>query len=337
VTSRANRWKLGLFVVSTVVVLMGGLTWLGYARLQKNYHEVHAFFDEAVSGLVVGAPVKFRGVPLGTVRKITVAPDRKMIHVTAALYDEDITALGLDVETLEEGRPLPPGLRAQLVQSALTGTAFIQVDYFPVDEGPLQLPFPCPANTVRTQPSTFKSLEEGARDLVRVLPQLAEQANNLLAELRKQIAEAALPELAHSLRGVADDVRTITQRIESTGLVGEAASALQHSRQLVDDLRADAGPIQSVARDLRAVLQRADGVLSEVHVAESGTSLRTASQGIADLSVEMTAMAREVRGELVNLRRALHAIEQLALSLERDPGALLRGRGTAPSLLEDKK
>jgi hypothetical protein len=51
----------------------------------------------------------------------------------------------------------------------------------------------------------------------------------------------------------------------------------------------------------------------------------------------MTAMAREVRGELVNLRRALHAIEQLALSLERDPGALLRGRGTAPSLLEDKK
>src|SRR5262249_6083598 len=150
----------------------------------------HAFFDEAVSGLTVGAPVKFRGVPIGTVRNIKVAPDHKMIHVTAALYDEDITALGLDVETLEEERPLPPGLRAQLVQSALTGTAFVQVDYFPTDEGPPVLPFKLPPNTVRTAASTFKSLEEGARDLVKVLPQLTETANSLLGELRKQVADA---------------------------------------------------------------------------------------------------------------------------------------------------
>jgi hypothetical protein len=190
---------------------------------------------------------------------------------------------------------------------------------------------------VRTTPSTFKSLEEGARDLVKVLPQLAETANGLLAELRKQVAEAELPELAHSLRGLADSVRAITQRVEASGVVDAAASALVQSRGLFEDLRGEQGPLLSVSRDLRTVLQRAETVLGEVHAAESSKSLHSAAEGITDAAAEMSAMAREVRAEMVNLRRALHAIEQLALSLERDPSALLRGRSAVPSPLEDKK
>lgn len=336
-TSKTNRWKLGLFVVGTAAVLVVALTWLGYARLQKKSHEFHCFFDEAVTGLQVGSAVKFRGVPIGTVKQIKVAPDRKMIHVRAAMYDEDIEALGLDAEALDQNRPLPPGLRAQLVQSALTGTAIVQVDYFPQDEGPPVLPFPVPFNTVRTQPSTFKNLEEGARDLVKVLPDLTQAAVNLLNELRKGYSEAHLPELAQSMREAADGVKGLAARMESAGLVNEAAGALKEVRLLVENLRTEAGPIQTVAGDLRKVLQRADAVLGEVKAAESGAGLRSATQGLADASVELSAMAREVRAELGTLRRTLRAIEQLALSLERDPGALLRGRAAVPSILEDKK
>ena len=40
------------------------------------------YFDESVQGLQVDSIVKFRGVDIGTVRKIGVAPDQRLVEVS---------------------------------------------------------------------------------------------------------------------------------------------------------------------------------------------------------------------------------------------------------------
>ena len=63
-TTTTNRWKLGLFCVVGTAGLALGLSMFGVSRLQRATHPVWAFFDEEVTGLETGSPVRFRGVPV---------------------------------------------------------------------------------------------------------------------------------------------------------------------------------------------------------------------------------------------------------------------------------
>src|SRR5690606_6139702 len=140
---------------------------------------------------------------LGTVNKIRVAPDKKHLMVEAALYHDYLADLGLDITQLEEDPPLPENLRTQVAKSWVTGTAFVQVDYFPDPPAGRQLlPFPVRANTLRTVPSTAKSLEDASREVFRELPAMAVAARELVDVLRADIDAARLPELARRLENV---------------------------------------------------------------------------------------------------------------------------------------
>jgi paraquat-inducible protein B len=66
----ANPWKLGLFVLAGSAAFFGGIAWLAIARLQTSNHVAHAYFDEALTGLEEGSPVRFRGVLIGTVAMV---------------------------------------------------------------------------------------------------------------------------------------------------------------------------------------------------------------------------------------------------------------------------
>jgi ABC-type transporter Mla subunit MlaD len=205
VTAPANRWKLGLFVVAGAAATIGGLTWIGMRELRKEFHSAYAYFDEAVNGLEEGSQVKFRGVTIGVVEEIRAAPDARHLEVHAALYDEKLRKLGLQAARDNGGCPLPDNLRAQLVMSWVTGTSFIQVDYFPdPPTGAQVLPFPVDAgkNTLRTVKSTAKSLEDASREVLRELPSMATSARELVELLRTELAGAHLADVSRQLQAL---------------------------------------------------------------------------------------------------------------------------------------
>ena len=318
-TAPANRWKLGLFVVSGCTAAVIGLTWVGMNELKRAFHTVDAYFDEALTGLEEGSPVKFRGVTIGVVEKIRVADDKKHLRVQASLYDDYLIELGLDVAALDDGGQLPENLRAQVVMSWVTSTSFIQVDFFPdPPSGPQRLPFPVQTNTIRTVPSTAKSLEAASREFLRELPEMAVAARELIDMLRNDLQAARVPELARQLQGV-----------------------LQAAEREIETLRAEKTIATTTAtiaamRDTAASLQQlADGLkkqIDEAQLAATTASLRDAAGAIG-------GAGHGVSTELAHLHSALVAIERLAALLERDPAALLRGRGdpTTSPLLEAKR
>src|SRR4051795_12066875 len=102
-----NHWKLGLFVVTGVVMVLGTVAMLGARSLRKEVERYVSYFDESVQGLEVGSPIKFRGVTIGTVGKIDVAPDHRHVEVELELGVADLHRLGLDVRVGPAARGTP--------------------------------------------------------------------------------------------------------------------------------------------------------------------------------------------------------------------------------------
>ena len=81
-TEHASYTRLGAFVIAGVGLLLAAVVVFGGGLLRQRGVVIETYFDEAVQGLEVGAPIKYRGVPVGSVVEIALAQDAYQIPVT---------------------------------------------------------------------------------------------------------------------------------------------------------------------------------------------------------------------------------------------------------------
>jgi ABC-type transporter Mla subunit MlaD len=330
-TAPANRWKLGLFVIAGFGLSLVGFTMIGVHELKRPKHIAWCYFDEALTGLEEGSPVRFRGVRIGVVDRIDVGDDRKHLAVMMSIYDDYLGDLGLKLDQTEHGDPVETNLRAQVVMSWVTSTAFVQVDFFPdPPSGPQQLPFPAEPNTLRTVPSTAKSLESAGREVLRELPALIVSARELVELLHRDLQSANLPDLTSRLDRVLVAVEGELAEVRRRGTVAAVSGTLDAIRDTAQSLRADQGPVASVLAELRALAADLHAQVDAAAVADTAASLRRAADSTTELATSLHPVGESVQAELAHLRSALAAVERLAGMLENDPGSLLHGRGAAP-------
>lgn len=320
----ANRWKLGLFVIAGCAVGMGALSWLGAAGLQRPKRQVWAYFDEALTGLEDGSPVRFRGVRIGAVETIRVGRDQKHLAVQMGLFAEYLPELGLVLDQPTGSEPLQTDLRAQVVMSWVTGTAFVQVDFFrDPPTGPQKLPFACAPNTLRTVPSTAKSFEDAGREVLRDLPALIGEVRELVQLLHRDVTAAGLPALAGQLQRTLAAAEQQLGELRSQNTVAQVTTAFDEVGAAARSLRADQGPLGATVAELRELAANLRTELQRADLAATGAAARAAVDEVRDTAAAVAA-------ELGTVRAAVAAIGRLATMLEQDPAALLRGR-SAPA------
>jgi phospholipid/cholesterol/gamma-HCH transport system substrate-binding protein len=302
-----NHWKLGAFVLGSVLVGLGAAAFLTAQALQVATVTYTSYFDEAVSGLEVAAPVSYRGVRIGNITAIDVAPDRRHVEITYALGVSVLARLGL--AGTSHGREtritVPPDLRVQIASSGLTGTKHLQIDFFDTGGAPPPvLPFPVPANTIPATPSTMKNLEEAVVRAVDQLPILAK----------------ALTALVARLDAIVDDV-------QRRDLAGRAVASLDATTRMVGALQAklDQLPVVELSRGAAATLEGIQAVLRRLD-GEDGllASAQRASDGLGDAAGPRLGVRLDESGR--SLREAADAVRQLAEALQRDPDMLLKGK-----------
>lgn len=329
-----DRWKLGLFVVLALAVLLGGLTWLGMARLQRRMHTAYAFFDEPLVGLEPGSSVRFRGVPIGVVAGITLAPDGKHLAVRTSLFDDELAALGPDHGVFDPDGTVRPELRAQVVTSFLTQKSFVLVDFAAPFEARRQvLPFAAPANTIPTVSNTYRDLEAGMRELLRELPLLLQTTRDLMQKTQQQLTEFDLPGLGRRADEVLAEAERTLRNVDQLEVVAQTTASMRSLQALADAWRAPDGPVQTLAKDLSGVAAELRRSIAAADAAGTAEEVRAATRGLGDAGSSVAALAQDLRSELPSLRSALASIERLAALLERDPGALLHGRAQPASPL----
>jgi phospholipid/cholesterol/gamma-HCH transport system substrate-binding protein len=313
-----NRWKLGLFVVMGLATALGAVAFFGNRSFQKETVSYKTFFDESVQGLEVGSPVKFRGVTIGSVVAIDIAPDRRHVEVTYELGVKVLDALGLAVEKrgLQERRLfIPPDLRAQLASTGITGVMFIQMDFFnQAAHPPLELPFELPKNHIPAAGSMLKNIGDSVVGAVEGFPEVVRQ---LLAVLAR-------------VNGILGD-------FEGEGLfvkAGQTIALLNKVLAQVDSALVDLAP-GKLSQDARAALTSLNtavlslnGLLAQIG-GEKGlaASLQQTSNSMGAMAQNANRVGPAIEDASRDVQGAARAVQRLADALELDPDMLLKGRG----------
>ncbi|HDQ04922.1 MAG TPA: MCE family protein [Deltaproteobacteria bacterium] len=117
--SRTSKFLIGLFVMAGSFIVAVIIIWVGAADFFLKGSTYVTYFDESVQGLQADSAVKYRGVDVGKVRSIRVAPDDRLIEVTMKID------LSSDLQHQTE---------AQLRTAGITGIVFVELDRIRPDE-----------------------------------------------------------------------------------------------------------------------------------------------------------------------------------------------------------
>jgi ABC-type transporter Mla subunit MlaD len=210
------HFKLGLFALLTMIAI--GAIAFALAIRERPTDKYHTYFDESVQGLDNGAMVKFRGVRIGKVTRISVASDHRLIDVELAIDPGSI-----DLEYLA------PKLRAQLATYGITGVKLIDLDLVtPETPPPPILAFIPPRNYIPSRPSLLDGLSRRLDAISSRLIVLVDKGVEAVDEAREFIGTA---------NRAGGDVRDLVRHVDKT-------------TSKLDRLLVSAGTASDTARDL---------------------------------------------------------------------------------------
>jgi paraquat-inducible protein B len=135
---KANKTKIGAFVVGAVVLLLAAILVFGSGSLFKQSDKYIVYFNGSVKGLSVGAPVIFRGVQIGNVDSIDLVYDQKTKNVLIeVVIDVELARVKGIPEQLgypDYAQFVQQGLRAKLeIQNFVTVQLMLGLDFYPDD------------------------------------------------------------------------------------------------------------------------------------------------------------------------------------------------------------
>ena len=135
-----NYAKIGFFILAGIALVVGTLVYLGGFGTAQHEFIAETHFSYPVSGLDVGSAVNFRGVRVGSVRRISFIGaeyeelgnphDARQIYVELAL-DKRLLRFGGNVGRVREvlERLVERGLHATVSSSGVTGLSKIELNF----------------------------------------------------------------------------------------------------------------------------------------------------------------------------------------------------------------
>ena len=306
--TRANYVLIGGFTLLASIFLLLFALWAAKFSSDRNWREYQVVFTEAVTGLTEGGSVQYNGISVGTVDKLSLAPDdaRKVVAL-----------LKLKADT-----PVKVDTRAKLSQQGITGVPFILLsggspqaallEPGPNDEIPI----------IRTEPSALQNIADTANRLV-------ERMDHLLSEENIRRISATLDNLEQmtgSIAGQKQDIATLIVNVReiTDGLkvtVNSANGAIDgFDKNLVDRLPALMDKLDSTVANLDSVAGNANALIAENRPAVNSF----ANDGLAQLGPT-----------LAELRRLIRDLRNLSDRLEDKPASYILGRD-APKEFEPK-
>jgi paraquat-inducible protein B len=314
-----NHWKLGLFVIVGSVMSFGAAAFFGTRGLRKETVSYHSYFDESVTGLEAGSPVKFRGVTIGNVSSIAVAPDRRHVAIT---YELGVSVLGqLGLAKGGQGQhtklSVPPDLRAQLGSMGVTGVKYILIDFFDVRNNPAPtLSFAVSGNYIPAASSMMKNIEDSVVRAVDEFPKLANEMGQVLERINHMLAEVdeqKLPGKAVALLAKVD--RTVELLQTKMGEV--------KTKELSNEAQAAMANLSLTMSKMQAIMERVDGDRGVL------ASVQRASDSFGDVAGTARGFGPELGETMRDLREAAESVRQLADALELDSDMLVKGRAVS--------
>ncbi|RZA15720.1 MAG: MCE family protein [Lysobacteraceae bacterium] len=306
--TRANYVLIGAFTILATVCLLLFALWAAKYSSDRNWREYMVVFTEPVTGLTEGGSVQYNGISVGTVDRLSLAPDDAR-RVVALLK-------------LKADAPVKVDTRAKLSQQGITGVPFIQLTGGSPTAAVLQ---PGPNDEIpiiRTEPSALQNIADTANRLVARMDELLSEQN--IARISGTLEN--LEQATGSIAGQKDDIaklivnaREVTDNLKLAS--SNANGAIEgFDRNLVDRLPALMDKLDAAVAKIDSAAGNADALIAENRPAVQSF----ANDGLAQLGPTLS-----------ELRRLVRDLRNLSDRLEDRPARFILGRD-APKEFEPK-
>jgi len=230
-SSQAAKLKIGLFVVVSLSLAVSALVWLGVGRYLEKSQIVVAYFSESVQGLESDSPVKFRGVPVGRVKAIRMAPDGRLIEVEM---------------NLDRNFKRPPDLGVKMNLLGLTGLKYLEMDTFRPDQAREEPPL------------TFKP----SYPVINTYSSDIKEIGNALENIFQKVKALDLEKMSNNMTKVSARLDKILSDPKFDSIGSDAADAVKEFKDVGRKINEEVTRIQR-AKSVAKTLDKAAEVLTE--------------------------------------------------------------------------
>ncbi|MFN3398393.1 MAG: MlaD family protein [Sulfurimicrobium sp.] len=298
--TKVNYTIVGLFVVLLSAALVAGILWLsGSAGYRKTYDTYLAYMNESVSGLNLDAPVKYRGVDVGRVKKISLDKGERV---------------RLELE-IERGTPIRENTIAVLRVQGLTGIAQVELAGNNRDAPILEAKPGEEYPVIKTGPSLLARMDTAVTDLLSSLNRVSTSINAVLDEDNRRAFKKLLADMATlsgALAARKDSVDTTLQGMART--VDNTAKASAELPRLIERMTKSAQALEKMGND----------------ASRASASVRNTMNGVdGGLAQVSDKVLPELDRTLSEMRELSASFKRLSEEVERNPNVLLLGKQPA--------
>ena len=287
-----NYFRLGLFVLTGIGLLIIMTLILGAGNFNKKTTIVETYVTGSVTGLEVGAPARYRGVKIGSVksialsgpiyeRNIPIADQKQYVVIRIEIQQRDNQIpedIANEIENLVE-----KNLRARVKAAGITGVNYIEFDSLADAEGYQELVY----NWTPKYP---------------VVPSLPSQADLVLAGIQKALH-------------LADDVN-LAQTLEKVNLLITNLNQL-----VVGDGKDKLGLVQS-AKDLNQLIANLNKVATNKDLEIIASQ---ASNSALAIRQKLNSLEGDSQLTLEQIKQTAEQLNDLSRNLSRNPSSLVLG------------
>lgn len=292
--TRASFVIVGAFVLSFFVAIVAAVVWLADVDIDADTVHYDIFFEGSVSGLSVGNPVRYGGIPIGIVTDMRISQDR---------FGEIQVIVEVPRNTLVREDAV-----ARLEYQGITGVGFIQIDGGTEAAAPLKAGPGQDRPEIRSEKSALQQVFDSAPEIMQDLEEVANQATKLLNDQNIAHIQNTLNNIdrfSNALGDSSEDVAFLLQ--EGAGTMEQLRRTASEAERLVAAFADRSESIavatedtvleaQALVGDMRNFTQRLDGLAQEASPVLDNAN--TMIQGYTDLSQDM-------RGEVGRLSAQL--------------------------------
>lgn len=233
--SQRTKFALGLFVTCGIGMMFLAVIWLGMSRYFKKGRYYATYFNESVQGLDADSPVKYRGVSVGRVERIVVAPDANLIQV---------------VLKIESDQSLDNNIFAQLKSIGITGSMFVELDRkkngAPDFSPPLSFPSEYPI--VASKPSNIYKMLHNIDDALN------------------QIRAIDLESISEKIQLTLNSIEQVTTNANVKDISEKFEKSIERAGQILDDKRWDSimASADEAGQSLNDIMDKTSSSLNHV-------------------------------------------------------------------------
>jgi ABC-type transporter Mla subunit MlaD len=288
-TRNTHYYKVGLYAIIAIIVLIILILSLGANRIFEPKFYIETYFNQSISGLYDGSPVKFQGITVGHVNKIEMLSQEynrsavhnnkifnRYVYVQMAITHKQFQNISHNILKHDLQRQVKQGLRIKLTSTGLTGTSYLELTFVnPNKNKPLAVTWEPKHLYIPSARNDLTKLSDGLENMIGNMQsidfkKLSHNLTKLTSNLDNSIQQADVKGLSKdmkssliTLKDTALQYQTVAKNINQLFSNKELKGTLSNIASITKQLKSTGSEAQRSLKLLNKTLNNTNALIRE--------------------------------------------------------------------------